>query len=153
MDRKEEAMKTKEKPKMGRFAVEFEIANNQDLTLAQRGHLEPAKVRRKTVSGLVDPGATRLVLPLALVKELGLPIKKSKVKVRYADGRRSLRTEVDEIRIYLQGREGIFTAIVEPKRDSALIGAIVLEDLDFLVDCAKQRLVPRDPNYVLNEIE
>jgi hypothetical protein len=107
-----------EKPKTGRFSVEFEIANNQDLTLAGSGHLDPAKV-----------------------------------KVRYADGRRSLRSEVDEIRIYLQGREGIFTAIVEPKRESALIGAIVLEDLDFLVDCAGQRLVPRDPDYVLNEIE
>ena len=34
-----------------------------------------------------------------------------------------------------------------------MIGAIVLEDLDFLVDCAKQCLVPRDPDYVVNEIE
>jgi len=30
---------------------------------------------------------------------------------------------------------------------------IVLEDLDFLVDCNKQRLVPRDPDFVVSEIE
>ena len=36
--------------------------------------------------------------------------------------------------------------------DAALIGAIVLEDLDFLVECIKQCLVPRDPDYVVSEI-
>jgi predicted aspartyl protease len=146
-------IKTKKEKKMGRFAVEFEIVNNQDLALAQSGHLAPAKVRRKIIKGTVDPGATLLVLPLAIAKELGLPIKKQKVKVRYADGRRGLRSEVDDIRIYLQGRDGIFTAIAEPNRETALIGAVVLEVLDFLVDCRQQRLVPRDPDYVLSEIE
>ena len=53
----------------------------------------------------------------------------------------------------LLGRDGIFTAVVEPKRDTALIGAIVLEDLDFLVDCKNSRLVPRDPSGPLTEIE
>jgi hypothetical protein len=42
---------------------------------------------------------------------------------------------------------------VEPGRESALIGMIVLEDLDFLVDCAGQRLVPRDPNQIISEVE
>jgi predicted aspartyl protease len=138
---------------MGRFAVEFELVNNLDLALARTGHLDPAKVRRAKIRGTVDPGATRLVLPQSVVKKLGLPVKTSKVKVRYADGRRSLRREADEARLYLLGRDGVFTAIVEPKRDSALIGAIVLEDLDFLVDSRKERLVPRDPDYVLSEIE
>jgi hypothetical protein len=46
----------------------------------------------------------------------------------------------------------IFTAIVEPKRATALIGAIVLEDLDPLVDCTNQRLVPRDLSGPLSDI-
>jgi predicted aspartyl protease len=146
-------MKTKEKTKMGRFSVEFEIANNQDLAMSTHGHLDPGKVRRKLIRGVVDPGATRLVLPLAVAKELGLPVKKQKIKVRYADGRRGLRTEVEEIHLYLLGRDGVFKAVVEPKRETALIGAIVLEDLDFLVDCTKQCLVPRDPDHIVSEIE
>jgi hypothetical protein len=60
---------------------------------------------------------------------------------------------VQEVYVKLQGRDGVFTAIVEPKRRTALIGAIILEDLDFLVDCTKRRLVPRDPRYVVSEIE
>jgi hypothetical protein len=64
-----------------------------------------------------------------------------------------LRAEVEEVHLYLLGRDGVFKGAVEPKRDTVLIGAIVLEDLDFLVDCTNLRLVPRDPKYVVNEIE
>ena len=56
-------------------------------------------------------------------------------------------------RLQIQGRDGVFSAIVEPGRSEALIGAIVLEDLDFLVDCAQQKLIPRDPTYIVSEIE
>jgi predicted aspartyl protease len=145
-------MKSKENV-MGRFSVALEVTNNSDLVLAENGHLSPAKIRRTIIQGVVDPGATKLVLPEALVKELGLQLWKSKIKVQYADGRRGLRKEVGGVYVRLQGREGIFTAIVEPKRTTALIGAIVLEDLDFLVDCKKTRLVPRDPDYILSEME
>jgi hypothetical protein len=62
--------------------------------------------------------------------------------------RRAQATHVE-----LLGRNGVFNAIVEPKGDTALIGAMVLEGLDFLVDCQKQRLVPRDPSGPVYEIE
>ena len=54
--------------------------------------------------------------------------------------------------MFLLGRDGVFSAIVESKRETALIGAIVLEVLDLLVDCANLRLMPRDPKYVISEI-
>ena len=146
-------MKMNGKDAMGRFAVEIELTNYEDWVEAERGHLDPAKVRRTTIQGVVDSGATRLILPAAVAKELGLRVRKQKVKVRYADGRRSVRKEVGPVNLRLLGREDVFSAIVEPKRDTALIGAIVLEDLDFLVDCQNQRLVPRDPDFVLSEIE
>jgi predicted aspartyl protease len=152
-EKKGRAMKTNGKHKMGRITVEVEISNNRDVANALSGHLDAAKVRRTTIRGIVDSGATRLVLPLAVVKELGLPVHKTKIRVRYANGRTSLRTEVGEVVLRLQGREGVYRAVVEPKRDTALIGAIVLEDMDFLVDCAKLRLVPRDPHHIVSEIE
>ena len=73
--------------------------------------------------------------------------------VRYADQRTSTRPVVEEVRLELLGRHGTFSAIVEPDRTTALIGAIVLETLDFLVDSAKRRLSPRDPNRIVAEIE
>jgi len=136
----------------GRFSVEFEVANNDDLALVRRGLLRPDLVRRETIRGMVDSGATKLVLPQAVVKRLGLPLG-NPVKVRYADGRRARRREIKGVFLQLLGRDGIFTAISEPKRETALIGAIVLEDLDLLVDCVAQRVIPRDPHGAIYEIE
>ena len=137
---------------MGRFSVEFEVANHVDVVHAQSGLLERDKVRRVTIMGVVDPGATRLVLPGKVAKELGLP-SMGKVKVRYANEQTATRDAVGDVDVRLLKRGGVFTAIVEPKRRTALIGAIVLEDLDFLVDCSAQQLVPRDPRYIVSEIE
>ena len=121
---------------------------------ARDGLLDSEKVRPLDHQpGVVDFSIPfRLVLPASVVKQLGLP-PKGKVKVRYANNQSATRDAVKEVYVQLQGRDGVFTAVVEPKRLTALIGAIVLEDLDFLVDCTKQRLVPRDPRYVVSEIE
>ena len=146
-------MKSNGKTLMGRVTIEFEIANYQDITRAAHGDLDPKKIRRVKLQGTVDPGATRLVLPTAIAKTLGLSILPEKIKVTYADGRKAMRPEADDARVFILGREGTFKAILEPKREKALIGAIVLEDLDFLVDCARQRLMPRDPDFIVSEIE
>jgi predicted aspartyl protease len=137
---------------MGRFAIEIEVSNNDDLALVRRGFLRPDQVRRQTVQGVVDSGAAKLVLPQAVVKQLGLA-QTDKIKVRYADGRTAQRHEAEGAFVELLGRHGTFTAIVEPKRKTALVGAIVLEDLDLLVDCHHQRVVPRDPRGAVYEIE
>lgn len=145
-------MKTAEKPTMGRFKVDVELANNEDVMAARLGYLEPNKIRRVTIAAVVDSGATRLVLPAAIARELGLKAT-DKVGVRYADGRRAKRDRVQGIFLKLMGRDSVFSAAVEPKRECALLGAIVLEELDFLVDCTGQRLVPRDPKQIISEIE
>jgi len=139
-------------PKMGRFRVDVELANNDDIIRAKHGDLDPKDVRRITIEGVVDSGAARVVLPLSAAKHLGLQ-STGKVRVRYADRRAAKRDQVEGVYLELQGRHGVFKAVVEPKRETALIGAIVLEDFDFLIDCTHQRLVPRDPKYVVSEIE
>jgi hypothetical protein len=92
------------------------------------------------------------VLPGKITKQLGLP-KGDKVKVRYADGRRTTRDSADDAYIEMLGRHGTFRAVVEQKREDALIGAIVLETFDLVADCTRQRLVPRDPDFIVSEIE
>jgi predicted aspartyl protease len=137
---------------VGRFSVEIEVVNYADLIRAQDGTLAPEKVRRQTIQGVVDSGATKLVLPESVVKRLGLP-SGDKIQVRYADGRRLEREGAEGVYVQLLGRHGTFTAIVEPRRKTALLGAIVLEDLDLLVDCTAQRVIPRDPRGAIYEIE
>jgi predicted aspartyl protease len=137
---------------VGRFSVEFEVANYGDLTLMRRGMLPHDQVRRETIRGVVDPGAAMLVLPKAIVKRLGLPLG-DRIKVRYADGRRAQRRKAEGAYVELLGRHDTFAAVIEPKRETALLGAIVLEALDLLVDCQNNRVVPRDPSGPIYEIE
>jgi predicted aspartyl protease len=137
---------------MGRFSVEFKLKNNSDVVLAKLGSLAADQVRQVTIEGLVDTGATRLVIPQKVADQLGVS-EVGEVQVRYADRRADTRKVVGDMLLELQGRESIFRAIVEPNRDNALIGAIVLEELDFVVDCITQKLAPRDPNRIIAEIE
>lgn len=137
---------------MGRFTVTIELANNDDLVRASAGDLPTQNVRRLSLKGWVDTGATRLVLPESAVGQLGLRLT-GQVAVRYADGRREMRQLASGIWLAYAGRNSVFNAVVEPNRDTALIGAIVLEDLDLVTDCTSQALVPRDPLQIISEIE
>jgi predicted aspartyl protease len=138
--------------KMGRFSVDMEVANHLDVRKAAEGTLPPDKVRRMQLKGLVDTGAGRLVLPAAVAQQLGLP-PAGTTTVRYADHRTATLPRVGDAEVTLLGRSSSFTAVVEPNRTDALIGAIVLEELDFLVDPFKHQLIPRDPNAIISEIE
>ena len=137
---------------MGRVALEVDLANQEDLVLVKAGALRPDKVRRVRVSAIVDTGASYLVIPKKVATELGVPVA-GKAGVRYADRRKATRSVVEGVQVELLGRHGTFKAIVEPHRDDVLIGAIVLEDLDLLVDCRTQTLYPRDPLQIIAEIE
>src|SRR5262245_45140545 len=137
---------------VGRFAVDCLITNYEDLVRVRDGSLTPDKMRRVAIRGVVDTAATDLVLPQGVVKELGLRVK-GKVRVHYADRRSALRAEVEGVHVQLLSRDSIFSAVVEPKRNTALIGAFVLESLDLLVDPKNQHLVPRDPEYKISEVE
>lgn len=137
---------------MGRFAVELKLANSADAVLAHRGLLPPNQVRQAEMPGVVDTGVLRPVIPEHVATELGVR-EVDEIQVRYADGRIATRKLVTDVLLELLGREATFRATVEANRDSALIGAIVLEELDLLVDCTTEKLRPRDPNHIISEIE
>lgn len=137
---------------MGRVTVQARVTNAGDRYLVENG-LRPAdQVRQVVVTGIVDTGAAMLVLPESVAQQLGLR-KTGEANVRYADHRTASRDIVGDVDVEILGRRNTFTAIVEPGRTDALIGAIVLEALDMLVDCRTQTLHPRDPDRIIAEIE
>src|SRR5207245_8255005 len=137
---------------MGRFVVTVNLANFRDRVLADAGSLTVDQVRAVTWDGVVDSGASHLVLPKKVAAKLGVPVV-GKTRVRYADQRKALRDVVESVEVQLLGRRGTFKAVVEPKRKDVLVGAIVLEDLDLLVDCRARKLRPRDPRFIIAELE
>jgi len=137
---------------MGRVTVQVELRNYVDAILAEQGQLSPDKVRKITLAGVVDTGATQLVIPGRVADDLGFA-KAGEASVRFADNRRENRTVVRDVEVRILDRKATFNAVVEPNREDALIGAVVLEVLDFIVDCGGQKLVPRDPHRIVAEIE
>ena len=142
----------RERRLMGRFSVQLVVANNRDIVQAAPDVPIPDGVKHLVLSGVVDSGAARLVLPQRAVDELQLQTH-GETTVRYADGRRQRRSVVSNVWLQLLGRDGVFSAVVETGREDALIGAIVLEELDLLVDCTSQALRPREADFILTEIE
>jgi hypothetical protein len=92
------------------------------------------------------------VLTRRVADELQLQ-HRGETMARYADGHRKKRRVVSKVWLQPLGRDGVFSAVIEPRRDDALIGAIVLEELDLLVDCTTQLLYPRVPDSILTGIE
>jgi clan AA aspartic protease len=137
---------------MGRITIDVNLANRLDVEKLKDHAIQSDAVRRTTICGIVDTGASFLVIPAKVAKQLGLP-KAGKTKVSYADKRTAVRDTVDLVEVELLGRKGTFRALVEPNRTTVLIGAIVLEDLDLLADCRRQRIYPRDPECITAEVE
>jgi predicted aspartyl protease len=141
-----------EKDTVGRITIDVKLANRVDVEKCKEGAMSADAVRQLTIAGLVDTGSNYLVLPTSVAKKLGVP-GAGKTKVRYVDRRVSSRDTVDMVEVELLGRKGTFRALLEPKRTTALIGAIVLEDLDLLVDSTNLRVFPRDPDGMTAEVE
>jgi clan AA aspartic protease len=109
------------------------LTNDFDRAAALQGLIEAANVRSVEAEGLVDTGATGLVIPPELAVVLGVSIIKHGT-IRLADGRILAVDRVGPIRIEILGRDMVTDAIVLPGAPRVLIGQIPLEALDFVVD-------------------
>ena len=72
-------------------------------------------------------------------------------RVTFADGRSAEVPYVGPVRVEVAGRTCFVGAIVFA--DEVLLGAIPMEDLDFLVDPARLQLVPRDPRGLVSLVK
>ncbi|MEW5898374.1 MAG: aspartyl protease family protein [Bacillota bacterium] len=102
----------------------------------------------------VDTGATMLVLPGWVQNELKFPVIRKQV-VRYANEETAEREVVYGVELTVGDRPGVFEAIIEPRKNYGLLGAIVMEALDLIADPRSQRLYPnpRSPHLPMAEAE
>ncbi|MBI4613450.1 MAG: aspartyl protease family protein [Planctomycetes bacterium] len=91
---------------------------------------------------MVDSGSTQTVLPLSVADQLDLPRRLSPLRVTYGDGRTETRQVATGLFMRIMGRFTETTAIVEPGRETVLVGAFPLEDMGFNVDLEHGTLVP-----------
>ena len=116
-----------------KHTTRIEIANLEDLILAEAGVINAAAVRRVTVEdALVDTGAPRLSLPKPLVDQLGLtPI--GRTKARTANGIVD-RLVYSTVEFKILGRKETIRVTDLPEGTPVLVGHTVLELLDLCLD-------------------
>jgi len=101
--------------------------------------LEPTK--SVEVEAVIDTGATMVVLPQNLVDELMLK-KIREVKVRYANSSTEPKSIYGVVTVEIKGRTGNFDVLAEAEGSQPLIGQVVLEIMDLVVDPRTRTLIP-----------
>jgi len=131
--------------------IRVKLTNAIDEALVSRGMLAPHLLRECETDALVDTGATYLVIPAKLVQQLGLRVR-GQQKAKYADGREEMLGVTEALLIECEGRQTTEDALIIG--DMVLIGQVVLEKLDLLVDCKNQQLIPNpaNPDYPVTYI-
>ena len=126
---------------MGKVVIKAWLRNNQDLTRLADGRIAVEQVRQQEQELIVDTGARAVGLPLSIIEQLGLPATR-KVTVTLSDGSRQERQLYGELRIQVGDRDDVFSCVAKPEGAPLLLGQLVLEALDLVVDCGQQRLIP-----------
>ena len=124
---------------MGQTTERVTIRNFLDVGKTAEGLMTEDDIREVEVDAIVDTGASLLCLPPSVIEELGLMYSRS-VSVKTANG------EVER-RIFLGGyitvkERSVQMEVMENDATTpALIGCLVLEAMDFVVDPTSERII------------
>jgi len=112
----------------------------------------PRNGAEMTVKALVDRGVLLLCLPEHIVLQLQLE-ELEKREVTMANGHRHAVPYVGPIGVRFANRCCFTGALV--LGDEPLLGAVPMEDMDVLVDLARQRLIvnPENPNMAVAPVK
>ena len=127
---------------MGEIKIKVELENFGDRYMFLENKIKEDEVRKYRMDAVVDTGAVMLALPQDIVEELGLKLLRT-VIVMYADERRDERPVAGPVSIKISKRFMVTECVVGPPASEALIGQVVLEELDLIPDCQNQTLSPR----------
>ncbi|MCW3131726.1 MAG: aspartyl protease family protein [Candidatus Methanospirare jalkutatii] len=105
------------------------------------------------IEAIIDTGATMSVLPMDLIQKLGLE-KIDEVNVRYADNSVRRKEVYGWIILEIAGRKAVFDVLAESEGAQPLIGQIVLERLDLVIEPSTRKVIPnpRSPETPMIEI-
>jgi clan AA aspartic protease len=124
---------------MGQVHVQVVLTNYREAVLARLGQFDVSQVHRYETEALIDTGAVQSVIPSAVADRLGL-MRLRRTDAQYADGRIEEVDLAEVVIIEMLGRQIEITPMV--LGEHVLLGVMVLEGLDLMVDCHNNRLVP-----------
>ena len=127
---------------MGEVRQKIKLVNITQVYAQKEEVFNPEQLEYIEVDALVDTGCTMLVLPQDIVDALKLK-KIRKTVVTYADERKEERDVYAGVFLNIDQRTGNFDCIAGPPLSEPLLGQIILEELDLIVDLKERKLMPR----------
>jgi len=137
------------KSDMGKVITPIKVENWLDAELVAAGSRKE-KPRTVETEALVDTGAVKFYLKSSVIQKLGLrPI--GEIQMRTMSNRSETRKVYAPVVLEIQGRTGRFDVVEVPDSLPNIVGQIPLEDLDWVVDCRNQKLIP-NPEHKNGEL-
>lgn len=124
---------------MGQTVEKVKVQNFEDILKARRGEISENEIRTVEFDALMDSGAAYLCLPPAEIDRLGLPYAQTR-KVKTANGAVERRIFMGG-HITIKDRSEQMSVMENDETTPPLIGYLVLEALDFVVDPRSQQLI------------
>jgi clan AA aspartic protease len=125
---------------MGMVHAEITLKNLIDMSDVERGMIKDSEIRQTTVTAVVDTGAITLVINEDIRQKLGLKIRGHR-RATLADGAAHDYDVTEPVSVHWKNRDSPCRAYVMPNLNQVLLGAIPMEDMDLIVNPAKQELV------------
>lgn len=137
------------KDEIGKVIAQIRVENWLDAELIRAG-ARKEKPRVVETEALVDTGTVKFYLKSSVIRELGLhPV--GEIQTRTMSNRSEARTVFSPVALEIQGRIGRFDVVEVPDALPNIVGQIPLEDLDWVVDCKNQKLIP-NPEHKNGEL-
>ena len=127
------------------------LKNANDVGIAATGAVKDHKIRQTTVNAMVDTGAWTLVINEATRSKLGLRILETRA-CTLADGSKADYNIAGPIEVHWKTRRTTCDAIVLPKANKILLGAIPLEAMDLIVHPKKEEVVGAHGDEVIHRV-
>ncbi len=137
---------------MGEVRAQVRLENYNDSVLHRSGKLKKRSIRTKTIEAVVDTGAVVTLLPQDLVEALGLEVIDRRV-VQLANDERIELDLAAATNLTVAGRTMLTDCLVGPPGCEPLLGQIVLEHLDLIVDPARRLLTVRPESPYLPTVK
>lgn len=137
---------------MGEVRIDVELTNEWDALRLKNGQLPAEEVRKTTVSALVNTGAVMLLMPQDLIDTLGID-RTDRAIVTLANDERIELDVAGPIEVVAAGRRWVTDCLVGPPQCERLVGQLLLERLDLIVDPLKQTVHPRPESPYLPSLK
>jgi len=125
---------------MGKIKEKVLVKNYVDIAKASEDLIQEDAIRSIEIEAIADTGAAFLCLPPNVIEKLGLLYSHSR-RIITANGEAKRRI-FSVASITIQDRETRMNVMENDQTTPALIGYLVLEDLDLVPDPKSQKLIP-----------